>query len=123
MKTWRIASISGGIAAIGLLLLSVCQIYILNNSNAVNGLNELFGSVPLGIFALMVFGFLFIVALVAFPVFCIYSIPWFFLPIGLITEGKTYLSRLNKFNIVSLAISSILVVTILYAGFYAKQNT
>lgn len=123
MKTWRIASISGGIVAIGLLLLFVYQIYILNNSNAVNSLNTLFGSVPLGIFGIMVFAFLFIVALVTFPVFWFTSIPWFFLPIGLITEGKAYLSKLNKFNIISLLISTILIIIVLGMGFYAKQNT
>jgi len=123
MKTWRIASISGGIVAVGLLFLFVYQIYILNNSNTVNSLNDHFGSTYLGILAIMAFSFLFIVALVAFPVFWFASIPWFFIPIGLITDGKAYLSKLNKFNIISFAISSILILFVLGVGYYAKQNT
>jgi len=122
MKIWRIAFISGGITAIGLLLFFMYQIFILDNTGVVDRLNSQYGSAPLALLGFILYVFIFIVVLVTFPSFLFLSLPWAFLFIGLLTEGKAYMKKLNNFYIISLGISSILLILVVRV-MYAVQNT
>ena len=123
MKIWRIAILTGAVVAIGILLLFIYQIYLIDNTAALEGLISEFGSAHVGLPVITIFIFLFVVALISFPAFWVLSLPWALLPIGLMIEGKGYIKKLDKFHLISLLISASLIAIIMLFTYYAQLHT
>ena len=122
MKIWRVAILSGGIVAVGILLFFAYQYFILENIKMVEGLNENFGSAILPITAFSLYIFFFIVTLVAFPVFWFKSIPWFVILTPLLLRKKVYTNDLNVNDVIGLLISSSFIILLIGIGSYVQNK-
>ena len=123
MSVWRIAIVTGVFGALFLALFLCYQIFFLENTAAISTLSTKTGYGAILWLGAELYVFSFIVALITFPFYLVKSLPWFYLPFGLLSEGKSYYSRLNIYTIISLAASTTILLVVLGVGFYAAYNT